>query len=282
MAPKTSVTSPTVRSLMSEDTFVAEDTVSPLEGLQAFRTNGSVYTCVVASEHWLPREGWMVRYGIPWCHALSMRLLHPDGCLCLYLGANEAEWDEDDDRRFMEVGMIRYNHTTIRSIGGYLVQLRRRFDCSFTTISVRGDGNCQFRAISLALLGDEEKHSSVRAAVVEDMRKHPLPLESRRAMGAANVVTQAWTLYCDAMARNGEWGDQISLCVASRLFNVAFVLYNTDTHSQYLLTTEGLGVMDRTTRVVYLEYTQDTHYNLRQRVVMMTPPSRKRPRPNDS
>ena len=284
MAPKAAVPSLILRSVICNErdgAFVSADIASPLDGLKAFRPNGGVYAVVVASPQWLSREGWMVRYGAPWCHAVSARLSHPNGCLYLYVGADEAEWGENDERRFMEVGMVMYNQTTIRGLAGSLVQLCRRFDCSFTTIRVRGDGNCQFRAISLALFGDEEQHPHVRATVVDDMRKHPLSPEWRRAMGAADVLKQTWAPYCDTMAQNGEWGDQISLSVASRVFNVAFVLYNTRTHTQYLLATEGVGVMDRATRVVYLEYTQDIHYNLRQRTLVMSPPNRKRPRPEE-
>ena len=38
---------------------------------------------------------------------------------------------------------------------------------------VNGDGNCQFRAISDQLYGDQSHHASVRAVVVAQMRARP-------------------------------------------------------------------------------------------------------------
>merc|ERR1712060_973355 len=35
---------------------------------------------------------------------------------------------------------------------------------------VEGDGNCQFRALSVALYGDQESHSALRAKIVHQIR----------------------------------------------------------------------------------------------------------------
>jgi hypothetical protein len=260
MAPHPLQPSP-VRSV----TFLTSDTAFPLAGIKAFQA-GHRYSVIVASEGWLTGEGWMVRYGVPWVHALHARL-NPVGRFYLHVPPNDNAWDRHDDRRFAAVGLVRRARPT-RYVWGWVLCLHVREQLKFTTIPIHGDGNCQFRTVAVALFGDEEKHAIVRADVVSHLLNHPLSVEWLRALGV--IYAQSWNAYCNAMSRDKEWGDDISLGAAARHYNVAFVIQNVTTNTQFLLA----GVMDRSTRLVYLEYKQDAHYNLREWT--LTPTSHKR------
>ena len=69
----------------------------------------------------------------------------------------------------------------------------------------QGDGNCQFRALSLGLYGSEDRHAEVRANIVQHLRENPATYAGfvEGAEGFANYVNR--------ISRDGEWGDEITL-----------------------------------------------------------------------
>jgi len=68
---------------------------------------------------------------------------------------------------------------------------------------VAADGNCQFRALSVALDGNEEGHAALRAQAVQQMKKAPEDY--------APFVHEPYSAYLDRLARDGEWGDNLTL-----------------------------------------------------------------------
>lgn len=164
-----------------------------------------------------------------------------------------------------------------------MVCLHRKYDFAFVDVPVVGDGNCQFRALSRALFGDEERHKEVRISVVGNLRAHPLPLEWHHATmaGGTSSPSESWAQYCDRMLMNGEWGDQTTLFAAARTYNVAFVVHNVLSDTQFLQTDEQSGSMDTHTRLIYLAYTQDEHYNLRGYILTQPTPKRHRSDENE-
>jgi hypothetical protein len=44
--------------------------------------------------------------------------------------------------------------------------------CGMTVVDVQGDGNCLFRAVSLAINGDESHHAALRASVASYIEQH--------------------------------------------------------------------------------------------------------------
>ncbi|CAI5511250.1 unnamed protein product, partial [Closterium sp. Naga37s-1] len=70
-----------------------------------------------------------------------------------------------------------------------------------------GDGNCQFRALADQLFRNANRHAAVRQAVVQQMRAH-----SERY---SPYVPDSFPRYLRHMARNGEWGDHITLQAAA-------------------------------------------------------------------
>lgn len=73
--------------------------------------------------------------------------------------------------------------------------------------AVAADGNCQFRALSVALYGSEERHAEMRAQVVQQMRRCP--------QDYSPFVHEPFGEYLARMERDGEWGDNVTLQAAS-------------------------------------------------------------------
>lgn len=76
-----------------------------------------------------------------------------------------------------------------------------------TVHPVLADGNCQFRALSVDLYGDEDSHVALRARVVQQLRTCP-----SRYMP---FVQEPYDEYVTRMACDGQWGDNITLQAAS-------------------------------------------------------------------
>jgi hypothetical protein len=78
---------------------------------------------------------------------------------------------------------------------------------------VEADGNCQFRALSLAMRGEETHHSSLRAQIVEQLRDNP---DRYRQF----VHSEPYADYLIRLEREGEWGDHLTLQAACDAFEV--------------------------------------------------------------
>lgn len=76
---------------------------------------------------------------------------------------------------------------------------------------VEEDGNCQFRALSMTLYGTQQHHREIRAKVVERMR-------ARRHL-YAHFVHEPYSDYLERIAKDGEWGDSVTLQAASDIFD---------------------------------------------------------------
>ena len=66
-----------------------------------------------------------------------------------------------------------------------------------------GAGDCQFKAVSMAMHGDATAHVGLRAMCVEELRK---------TAGVWTAFVQgSYQSYCTAMAKQGTWGDHLTL-----------------------------------------------------------------------
>merc|ERR1712062_342682 len=72
---------------------------------------------------------------------------------------------------------------------------------------VQADGNCQFRALSKQMYGDEDHHGDLRVRVVKQLEAAPQRYE--------NFVYEPFVDYVNRMACDGEWGDNVTLQAAS-------------------------------------------------------------------
>ena len=93
---------------------------------------------------------------------------------------------------------------------------------------VNGDGNCQFRAISDQLYGDQSHHASVRAVVIGQMRARPdryaAFVESPSDDNQNDTTTELanYHAYLRNMSKPGSWGDHVTLQAASDAFGLPF------------------------------------------------------------
>ena len=78
---------------------------------------------------------------------------------------------------------------------------------------VRGDGNCQFRALADQLFRDQELHAEIRAAVVAQLSGAP--------EAYSGFVHGDFDAYVREMSRETTWGDQITLQAAADAYGVA-------------------------------------------------------------
>ncbi|CAK9104181.1 OVARIAN TUMOR DOMAIN-containing deubiquitinating enzyme 11 (OTU domain-containing protein 11) (Deubiquitinating enzyme OTU11) [Durusdinium trenchii] len=84
-------------------------------------------------------------------------------------------------------------------------------------VEVRGDGNCQFRALAHQIYGTEHHHPSVRSAVVQQLRAG----HHRYNVGAV----QDYFAWVDSMALERSWGDGVTLQAAADKFEVAIWVF---------------------------------------------------------
>lgn len=118
---------------------------------------------------------------------------------------------------------------------------------------VRGDGACQFRAIADQLFSDEELHRYVRRVVVRQLQTH-------RSKYEGYTEGETFDAYVDRMARDGTWGDNVTLQAAADAFGVPV----------YLVTSFPTGLCvevqperedRRFSHAIWLSFWAEVHYN---------------------
>jgi hypothetical protein len=95
--------------------------------------------------------------------------------------------------------------------------------------SVKGDGNCLFRAISITYYGHEDNHTMVRNDICDTMRSN---LAYFAGIYDEDVVAQQYgdksyariDVYIATMAHDGEWGDDLC-CAAFQCRHPNFFYY---------------------------------------------------------
>eukprot|EP01062_Namystynia_karyoxenos_P082147 TRINITY_DN9197_c0_g1_i1.p1 TRINITY_DN9197_c0_g1~~TRINITY_DN9197_c0_g1_i1.p1 ORF type:complete len:261 (+),score=57.38 TRINITY_DN9197_c0_g1_i1:114-785(+) len=94
----------------------------------------------------------------------------------------------------------------------------------FRLHDVRGDGNCQYRALAHQLWRDERRHSEVRGTAAWWLRESErTPLEPGQSTRLGDFLDReeyprGWQQLCDAVGRDGVWGDHLSLVAAASAY----------------------------------------------------------------
>lgn len=87
------------------------------------------------------------------------------------------------------------------------------------TISVEGDGNCFFRAISMCIIGSEHEHLRVRELITKHVGENPelyrTFLQSRGGMNQ----------YLTSMRRPREWATDVEILAAATLLKTVIEVY---------------------------------------------------------
>ena len=74
-------------------------------------------------------------------------------------------------------------------------------------VPTQGDGNCQFRALSLGLYGSEDRHAEVRANIVQHLRENAVSYFQFVEGDKKRVFAD----YANRISHDGQWGDEITL-----------------------------------------------------------------------
>lgn len=104
-----------------------------------------------------------------------------------------------------------------------------------------GNGNCQFAAVSYQLrqYGIHRSEETLRQEVVSFLRQTP-ELGGRLSSECWwNSVLERPDLYLSRMARNYEYGDQVTLQAISQLFNIQIVVVSTMNSATTLISPDG-------------------------------------------
>ncbi|CAJ1360790.1 unnamed protein product [Effrenium voratum] len=115
---------------------------------------------------------------------------------------------------------------------------------------VAGDGNCQFRALADQLYGSEEHHDAIRAQVLEQLRTLP-----SRYQG---FVPGRFESYLAHMARDGAWGDHVTLQAAADVLGVRIHVVSDFLEEAYI---EVTPEQQKSSKVLKLCFWAEVHYN---------------------
>jgi len=116
---------------------------------------------------------------------------------------------------------------------------------------IRGDGNCQFRALADQLYKDSERHVECRRMVMAQMKCDP---ESYSVF----VPDEEFSDYVARMSRDGTWGDHLTLQAAADAYGVRLCVITSYAESFLIeITPKKL----KSHRVLWLSFWAEVHYN---------------------
>eukprot|EP00928_Gymnodinium_smaydae_P033299 TRINITY_DN23890_c0_g1_i1.p1 TRINITY_DN23890_c0_g1~~TRINITY_DN23890_c0_g1_i1.p1 ORF type:complete len:206 (-),score=44.01 TRINITY_DN23890_c0_g1_i1:113-673(-) len=115
---------------------------------------------------------------------------------------------------------------------------------------VEGDGNCQFRALADQLYGSQEHHASLRKIVVEQLR--------RGRENYAGFVPGRFEDYVAEMARDGTWGDHVTLQAAADALGTRIHVLTDRFVDAYIEVTPKDVKSEKVLRVIFWS---EVHYN---------------------
>ncbi|SPO39094.1 uncharacterized protein PSFLO_04573 [Pseudozyma flocculosa] len=110
------------------------------------------------------------------------------------------------------------------------IQLRGSANYLVTSGYIKGDGNCQFRALSQAIYGHQGRFRELREEVVRHLRAN---LHLVEPVLAAEVLTTSRTIktpvqYIQNMDNEGTWGDDLTLSTLVNLHKLSLLIINPD------------------------------------------------------
>nr|GMC98825.1 probable receptor-like protein kinase At5g47070 isoform X2 [Ipomoea batatas] len=170
---------------------------------------------------------------------------------------NQPEVDGEIDRQQNEMNAVTHTPQTNRDIppvddamSDHETLLNRLRLSGFVEREVEGDGNCQFRALSDQFYQTPEYHRDIRKRVVNQLKNNPEMYKEYIAMD--------YDAYLEMMARDGEWGDHVTLQAAADLYGVKILIITSFKDSWYI---EIIPNTEKLKRGVYLSFWAEVHYN---------------------
>jgi hypothetical protein len=108
----------------------------------------------------------------------------------------------------------------------------------------------QFRALSDQLYRTPEHHKFVRKSVVTQLKTTP--------DAYSNYVPMKYIDYLKNMAKNGEWGDHVTLQAAADYYGVKISLITSFKDTCFI---EIVPTEQKSKREMYLSFWAEVHYN---------------------
>ena len=151
--------------------------------------------------------------------------------------------------------------------------LERLHSLGLTSVTMKGDGSCQFRTVADQLFGSQEHHACVRAVVVQHMR------ECADWFGMFfDEADGGFDGFLASMAVAGTWGDELTLAACVEAFGcVAHVVQSTEANWYMVYKDERGGAANadsvartctaygleppRVGKEIFLAYIAPIHYN---------------------
>lgn len=171
----------------------------------------------------------------------------------------EGHAEEDHMVNFdPELDLALLASTTEQGDGVSVAKSRERLEHALdlygaSAIPVKGDGNCQFRALAQQLHGGEDPHRSVRARVLQQLKVN--------ADHYAPFVHEPFARYLERMARDGEWGDHVTLQAASDTFGVQINVFTDMPEAPLVEVLPAGGVTNPTHQPLCLTFLTEIHYD---------------------
>lgn len=125
----------------------------------------------------------------------------------------------------------------------------------FTIMEMQGDGNCQFRAISMNLYGNQEQHMVVRGKVVNHMLQHRDEFQP--------FLNEDWDRYIRDMKKSGTWGDELTLKACCDAYQILISVITSDEQHWFnrYEPQDKLKTYKGSKREMFLTYIAPVHYN---------------------
>ena len=127
------------------------------------------------------------------------------------------------------------------------------------TVSIVGDGNCLFRAISYSISNNAENHALVRSILTKSLYNSDCTSFIRQHSGITDYELQNH-IKTSNMSTNGTWGTAIEILTTCFVFDLRLVTYEGNN------TWNRFGKTDCTIPCIYLDHSSGNHYNVVTRV----------------
>jgi len=123
---------------------------------------------------------------------------------------------------------------------------------------IPGDGNCQMHAISDQLYDTISKSADIRKMVVDWLQKNRDWQLPNGAIFHQFVHDRKWEDYCAAMAKDGCWGDHLTLLAISEMFGAQISIFSSVEGDNFI--TEIHPTTKKLNKVLLLSHYAEFHY----------------------
>jgi len=130
---------------------------------------------------------------------------------------------------------------------------------------IKGDGNCQFAGCADQLFDDATKHSEIRKAACDWLRKnssYKLPNQTTIHDYLQTEFFPTWDDYCDYMSQDGMWGDHFTLIAIAEIYQTKIVVVSSmEVKPGIDPFTVIVPKIWNGSKIIYLSHLHELHYS---------------------